>query len=289
MYARIRTLREVYDQFCLALTGLYDEREAKSITYRVLEETLGYSKSKIHASWTDIFPASISEQMDFILHELLQGKPLQYVFGKADFLGLILKVKEGVLIPRPETEELVAWILEECRIRSLTTPQVLDIGTGSGCIAISLAKFLEKAKVQAWDVSEQALAIAADNAKLNQVNVDFLQMDVLLNASIVPVSLDVVVSNPPYVCFSEREKMHRNVLEFEPHLALFVPDNQALIFYERIADIALQALKPQGMLFFEINEAYGKETVAMLEKKGFSTVELRKDLFDKDRMVMALL
>lgn len=289
MFARIRSLRDIFQQFQSALQGIYPEQEAKSLAYWVLEETLGYSKAKIHAQWTDIFPSSLAEQMDFILHELMQHKPIQYVFGKAYFMGMTFKVNEQVLIPRPETEELIEWILERVRREKLNPRRVLDIGTGSGCIAVSLAKMLPDATLTAMDISAGALKVAATNARSNGVMLNCLEQDVL-QPSFLSLSdpYDLIVSNPPYIAFSEMPAMRANVLSFEPHTALFVPDSQPLIFYERIAAFAAQNLVTGGSLYFEINEAFGAEVLACMKKAGLSSAELRKDFQGKDRMAFAI-
>ncbi len=289
MYARIHTLKEIYTRLATALQQIYPEPEAKSITYWVLEETLGYTKAKMHASWTDMFPATISEQLDFILHQLLQYKPVQYVFGKAYFMGFVFKVNEHVLIPRPETEELVQWITTTCKENALHSPRILDIGTGSGCIAIALAKLITNAHVQGIDVSAEALKVAAKNAHTNEVQVQFEEVDVLSTnfAKQTTQLFDIVVSNPPYIGFSEQAEMRKNVLQFEPHTALFVPDTDVLVFYRAITEYAQKNLKPNGWLFFEINESFGNELVTYLTQQGFIEVSLAQDHFGKDRMIRA--
>lgn len=291
MFARVQTLKEIFMRFSSSLSHIYPEQEAKSITYWVLKETLGYSKAKIHASWSDLFPSSLSEQLDFILHELMQHKPIQYVFGKAYFMGLVVKVNEQTLIPRPETEELITWIAETCRENGIHQPDILDIGTGSGCIAVSLSKIIDKSKLKALDVSGGALAIASQNAISNEVEVVFELADVLSDnfGTNNPDKWDIIVSNPPYIGFSERDAMRKNVLDFEPDLALFVPDSSPLIFYHKIGAYAAKHLKPKGYLFFEINESYGVELVAWLETQGFKEVQLKQDFFGKDRMIRATL
>ena len=247
---------------------------------------------------------------------MAQGEPVQYVLGEADFCGLTLKVKPGVLIPRPETEELVAWVEENVKANSNLLPltsnlspfKLLDIGTGSGCIAVALAKKLKEAEVEAWDVSDDALEIARENAKRNGVQVKTSKVDVLdinansnsqlstLNCQLSPLtshlspltSYNIIVSNPPYICEEEKAEMERNVLEHEPRLALFVPDDDPLLFYRRIAELGLSLLKEKGLLFFEINRRFGEEVVKMLQEKGYREVELRQDMFGNDRMVKAI-
>jgi len=205
--------------------------------------------------------------------------------GKTSFYGLEFEVNSNVLIPRPETEELVDWIIRSTKYEVRGTKlKVLDIGTGSGCIAISLAKNIPNAEVFAIDVSEKALATAQKNAESNQVNVTFLEKNIL-EIYDLEQHFDIIVSNPPYVRELEKQEIKKNVLDNEPHLALFVDDNDALIFYRKIAELAMKNLSPNGQLFFEINQYLGKEMIDLLEKMGFKNVELRKDIYGNDRMV----
>lgn len=223
-----------------------------------------------------------------VLHRLKTGEPLQYVIGDTVFYGLTFKVSSAVLIPRPETEELVDWIIQRCTSDQFTPPgngSILDIGTGSGCIAISLKKHLPNFSVSAIDVSKSALAVARGNALLNDAEVNFIHADILDYKS--TEKYDVIVSNPPYITRQEQQAMHKNVLENEPHLALFVSDERPLIFYEAIAEFALGNLNENGLLCFEINEHLGKQTVEMLVDKSFVNITLRKDMQGKDRMILA--
>ena len=216
------------------------------------------------------------------LSELKSNKPIQYILGKTEFYGLDFNVNEHVLIPRPETEELVDWIVHDFRKeRSL---KILDIGTGSGCIAISIAKNLPNAEVFAIDVSPEALRVAHKNMILNKVNIHFIEIDIL-SLKKLSHSFDVIVSNPPYVRELEKEKMEKNVLENEPHLALFVKDNNPYIFYDKISELANKHLTKKGALYFEINQYLGNKTVEILKVKGFKKIELKKDSFNKDRMI----
>lgn len=216
------------------------------------------------------------------LSELKSHKPIQYILGKTKFYDLDFNVNEHVLIPRPETEELVDWIVHDFRKeRSL---KILDIGTGSGCIAISIAKNLPNAEVFAIDVSSEALQVAQKNMTLNKVNVQFMEVDIL-SLKKLPHLFDVIVSNPPYVRELEKEKMEKNVLENEPHLALFVKDNNPYIFYDKISEFAKKHLTKKGTLYFEINQYLGDNTVEILKAKGFNKIELKRDLFNKDRMI----
>ena len=213
--------------------------------------------------------------------------PIQYIIGETEFYGLPFKVNKNVLIPRPETEELVTFILENS---NLQTPKskltILDIGTGSGCIPISLAKNLPNATIYALDISSEALKTAKINAELNNVSIQFIETDIL-NISELPLKFDIIISNPPYVRELEKEQMQNNVLEHEPHLALFVKDNNPLLFYDKIADFAKNHLTKNGKLYFEINQYLGKETVDLLKSKEFKNIVLKKDMFGVDRMIKA--
>ena len=226
------------------------------------------------------------EVWNAILAKLQQEIPIQYILGKTHFYGLDFEVDENVLIPRPETEELVDWIVTNQQINKSTNQQILDIGTGSGCIAISLAKNLPAAKVSAVDVSENALSVAQKNATLNQVDVTYIHQNILETEDL-HAAFDIIVSNPPYVRNLEKAEIKKNVLAHEPHLALFVEDHDALIFYRKIAELAQKNLKANGQLYFEINQYLGKEMVDLLESMGFVAVALRKDIYGNDRMIMA--
>ena len=229
----------------------------------------------------------LTEEQTILLHSILDRlktfEPIQYIIGETEFFGLPFHVTKDVLIPRPETEELVELILNENKKSGL---KVLDIGTGSGAIAIALAKHLEKADIEAWDISEEALKIATLNAKSNAVDITFRNVDVLKNYP-TDTKFDIIVSNPPYILEKEKSEMDQNVLDYEPHTALFVPDSNGLLFYDRIADIALDLLEPNGKLYFEINQAKGKSTVELVKSKGFINVSLFQDLNKNDRMVRA--
>jgi release factor glutamine methyltransferase len=220
--------------------------------------------------------------------ELKKQKPIQYILGETEFYGLPFLVNENVLIPRPETEELVALILAEGKgKREEGKVRILDIGTGSGCIPIALKKHLPEAEVSAIDVSEKALALAMKNAELNQVDFHFRLQDILATDDLES-SFDIIVSNPPYVRHLEKIEIQPNVLQYEPHLALFVADDDALLFYRKIAALAQKHLTPKGKLYFEINQYLGKETVALVESFGFTEVRLHQDIYGNDRMVSAV-
>jgi release factor glutamine methyltransferase len=231
-----------------------------------------------------------NSDLDFLqkaLSDLKKNIPIQYIIGSTEFYGLPFAVNKNVLIPRPETEELVSWIIENYKLQTPNSKlSLLDIGTGSGCIAISLAKKLPYANISAIDISSEALKTAQQNVQLNQVMVAFLEADVLTLKEL-PQKFDIIVSNPPYVRELEKEQMHQNVLANEPHLALFVEDNNALLFYDKIADLAKNYLTKNGLLYFEINQFLGKEAVELLKQKGFQHIELKKDVFGVDRMIKA--
>lgn len=265
------------------LQGDYTRQEAGSLSKLICCELLGQSSVDYYLGKDIILSAKEEKELESILTRLHNFEPIQYILGETNFLGRTFKVAPGVLIPRTETEELVEMMVKELS----PTSRVLDIGTGSGCIAISLSKELPGALVSAWDVSREALKIATANAEALQASVRFEQHDVL---SYVPDSgrcYDVIVSNPPYVTEAEKQEMEPNVLNWEPSLALFVPDADPLRFYRRIATLALDMLADGGRLYFEINRAFGEATVSMLRKTGYHTVRLQKDISHNDRFVIA--
>jgi len=261
------------------LSAVADEREITSWYYISMEYLLVYNRSDCIINSNQVLNKSQLSKIKQIVAELKTHKPIQYILGKTEFYGLKIKVNEHTLIPRPETEQLVDWILKENFVAAL------DIGTGSGCIPIALAKHTD-AKVLAIDVSEDALLIAEENAKNNEVEIDFIHQDILQTNYLQKV--DLIVSNPPYVLESEKEKIQENVLDYEPELALFVEDKNPLIFYKKIASLAINFLNENGKLFFEINAKFGKETIEMLADIGFVNIELKKDMNDKDRMIKAI-
>lgn len=283
------TIRAYRTHFIQALSSIYEEGEAESFFYLILE-----AKHQLKRIDLALQPDLTFTEVELVvwnsfLEDLKKEIPIQYLLGKTNFYGLDFKVNENVLIPRPETEELVEWILEDCGKTDTTSEfSILDIGTGSGCIPISLKKHLPHAKVLAIDVSEKALEVAKGNAKLNGVEVLFILQNILKTTDLLE-SYDVIVSNPPYVRNLEKQEIKNNVLEYEPHLALFVADDDALIFYKKIGELALKSLRPSGKLFFEINQYLGKETVDLLKDLGFQNVELRKDIYGNDRMILASL
>jgi release factor glutamine methyltransferase len=287
----MKTVKDVLVTFQQGLETLYDARETGAITLMVLEELTGMSRAKVKAFPEEEITPDVLEKLTAILNELKTGKPVQYILGTAEFYGLTFLVNAATLIPRPETEELVEWVLESPNLKVESQKlSVLDIGTGSGCIAISLKKNLKYANVSAIDISANALATAKQNAIINEADVTFIEHDILSTDYLKIASLkpDIIVSNPPYVTLQDKTQMHVNVNNFEPHTALFVPENDPLIFYRAIADFAAAHLNVNGLLFFEINENFGKQTVELLQYKGFMSIELRQDMSGRDRMVKAV-
>ncbi len=286
------TLGDIESIYINQLPAFYDKDEAKAIAALAVEHICHISKSYYMLHKSDMLTLMEETSLIRILDELRFGRPLQYVLEEADFFGLRFKVNSGVLIPRPETEELVHWVLTFVKGKNISGGltddlSILDIGTGSGCIPVALKKNLPGAFVCAVDISRDALATAMQNAVLNNTEVEFIHGDILDNSfNTGPLTFNLIVSNPPYVTLAEKGKMLQNVLEYEPHMALFVPEDDPLLFYRHIADFSLKHLRPEGSLFLEINEALGMETCELLGQKGFKT-ELRKDLRGKDRMVMA--
>lgn len=276
--------------YCSQLSSVYEKREAENIAHLAFEQFTGWSRLERMLKKEAELDNPAMEKLETALKELLQHKPVQYVIGEAWFYKLKFKVNEQVLIPRPETEELVEWVIGSVSGSLPGADSILDIGTGSGCIAVALKKNLPSFRVSAIDISEQALAVAKENAARYDEEIDFMRMDVLQSqqAAVLP-SFDIIVSNPPYVKQSEKGPMRKNVLDYEPHLALFVPDEDPLKFYRAIAVVAKEKLNPGGRLFFEINESLGEAVAGLLQEKGFTGIELRKDLSGKDRMVRAAL
>jgi release factor glutamine methyltransferase len=289
-------LKQYKSHFFISLKNIQDEQEIESFFF-ILTEYL-HNLKRVDVALNPNFEISDAEveKWNAILLDLLQEKPIQYITSEAWFYGLRFEVNENTLIPRPETEELVEFILKETSNFQLPASNlnILDIGTGTGCIPISLKANLPQANVSAIDVSEQALAVAKRNAELNKVEINFVEANILevedlsqLPSPIIyhPSSYNIIVSNPPYVRNLEKQEIKKNVLDYEPHLALFVEDTDALLFYRKIAQLALKNLTPNGLLFFEINQYLGKETVELLENLGFKNIELKKDIYGNDRMV----
>lgn len=290
------TVQEAYKHMQVQLYEVYDNREATNIADQVIAFITGQSRTDRLIHGGNALTHAQANQLTLYTLQLLQHVPLQYVLQEAWFAAMPFFVNESVLIPRPETEELVEWVVEEARnvaapvAASESNPVIIDIGTGSGCIPVALKKKLPAAVMHALDVSPDALTVARRNAARQETPITFHEVNILLpeNWQQLPV-FDIIVSNPPYIKESEKADMHENVLSHEPHLALFVPDNDALLFYRTIATFAQQHLRPGGMLFFEINEALGQETAGLLTNQGFIQVELRKDMQGKNRMIKAVL
>jgi release factor glutamine methyltransferase len=279
------TIKHYRDHFIQELTPLNDVGEAESFFYLILEAKHQLQRVDLALQPDLAFSESELKIWSSILEQLKKEIPIQYILGVTHFYGLEFEVNSAVLIPRPETEELVDWIVQKLKIKNqISKIKILDIGTGSGCIAITLAKNLPNAQVFALDVSEQALATAKTNAEKNQVQLSFIHQSILETEDLGQ-QFDVIVSNPPYVRELEKLEIKKNVLENEPHLALFVEDNDALIFYRKIAQLAQKNLNSEGQLYFEINQYLGQEMLDLLRKMGFKNCELRKDIYGNDRMI----
>ena len=278
---KITAFKELFFE---SLKEEYPKEETGSFFLILLEEYCGLTRLDL-ALKPDL---NLSEEQILKFREAIERlqnhEPIQYITGHTEFFGLKFIVNRHVLIPRPETEELVQWVLED--IDHSGAIDILDIGTGSGGIAVSLAKNLPQAKISAIDISEEALKVAKQNAELNLVSVEFFHQDIL-NTEMLPQQYDIIISNPPYVRELEKNEMQRNVLEYEPETALYVKDNDPLIFYRKITELAAIYLKPRGKLYFEINQYLGKETDALLTEKNFQT-RLKKDIFGVDRMLRGI-
>lgn len=276
-------VRDVKRKIISELKVCYELNEIASLSKALFRHILGYSSTQyLLNDDVAILPNELGA-FDFAIERLKRFEPIQYVVNSCEFFGLNFYVDSNVLIPRPETEELIGWITETF----ICSDRILDICTGSGCIAIALKSKYENAKVEAWDISHEALRIAQTNCTTNDLVVDFKEIDVLRYEIDRQVKFDIIVSNPPYVRESERSLMCQNVLDFEPHIALFVSDHDPLLFYKRIAEIAQEQLSVNGKVYFEINEALANEMVVMLESLGFMNVVVKKDMNGKERMVMA--
>ena len=279
---------KTYQQFWQSLTPLYDAGEAQAIVRTVLDVEYGMTLTDIICGKVNELSSDEERNLEEIIARLQNGEPVQYVLGEADFAGRTFHVEPGVLIPRPETAELCQWIEEEVSsLEADERKQILDICTGSGCIAITLGLNIPNSEVTGWDISEDALHIAQGNVemlKAGNVRIEYQ------NALMLPKTAetaDIIVSNPPYICEKEKADMEKNVLEHEPSIALFVPDEEPLKFYRAIAEYASSALKSEGALYFEINPIYEKETREMLEELGFKDIETKEDAFGKKRMMKA--
>ncbi|MEZ7515066.1 peptide chain release factor N(5)-glutamine methyltransferase [Flavobacterium frigidarium] len=278
------TIKQYRDNFIQELSPIHGADEAESFFYLILEDKNKLRRIDLALQPELAFSKVEIEYYNSLLEQLKLEVPVQHLLGSAHFYGMEFVVNENVLIPRSETEELVEWIVADCKNNDNTKPiKILDIGTGSGCIAISLAKNIKNAQVFAIDVSEKALATAKINAEKNDVKVTFLLADILTTTNLNE-EFDIIVSNPPYIRNLEKEEIKKNVLAYEPHLALFVADDNALIFYRKIAALAQKHLAKAGYLYYEINQYLGKETVALLESFDFKNTQLREDIYGNDRM-----
>ncbi|HMC02381.1 MAG TPA: peptide chain release factor N(5)-glutamine methyltransferase [Flavobacteriaceae bacterium] len=288
-------LKDIRHSFHNQLDDIYGTNEVDSFFYLLTEHYLSLSRLSFALKPELILNENEFQHFSEALKRLKQQEPIQYIIGETEFFGLKFKVNAHTLIPRPETEELVQFIIDEYQTLNNRQLNILDIGTGTGCIAISLAKQLKNAKVYAIDISKEALKIAKENAKLNNVHIEFIEANILsichsertlsLSKCDAESTFDIIVSNPPYVGFSEKQDMKPNVLKYEPELALYVFDENPLQFYKAIAEFAVNNLNNGGRLFFEINQYLGNETKQLLSQYGFSNIELKKDMFGNDRMV----
>ncbi len=278
-------ISDIVKYFREQLKGIYDPGEIEVFIHLCFETFLNFDKTKLLLKLKENVSESELLRFSFAVKELKLQRPIQYILGQTDFYQLKFFVNENVLIPRPETEELVDLIIKDNKDKEQLT--ILDVGTGSGCIAIALKKNLPQANVVALDISEAALMLAKKNALFNGVMLSFIKQDILEEAPFFSNAdaYDCIVSNPPYVCFSERMEMQKNVLEHEPHLALFVPDEDPLLFYKKIGDYALKHLNQGGKLYFEVNASYGLETREMLKQKGLTNLILLNDLNNKNRIL----
>ena len=273
-------MKQQIDYIISELRGFYPEEELRELACWILEESTGMTRTEILFGCKDTKKNVYAQEIEVILQKLRAHEPIQYVFGHTEWMGLDLRVTPATLIPRPETAELVEWVLHVAdKHRPL---RVLDIGTGSGCIAIALKKAAPNWQVTGLDISHEALDVAKENAERNNVAIHWQQADILSLCSLPMV--DIIVSNPPYICEKEKVDMQARVLDYEPARALFVPDNDPLLFYRRIA-----SLKGAPILFFEINEAYGEQVCSMLRTIGYTNVELKEDIYGKPRMVFGRL
>ena len=278
------TVNEYKKRFLDALPPFYDDMERLNLFYISMETVMGFSRPDAVLNAEMEITAAKQHELEDLLSRLQQNEPIQYITGKACFFGYDFNVSPATLIPRPETEELTAWILEEMRTLPEKRWRVLDIGTGSGCIPITLKKEFPLAEVTGLDFSSQALRVAEENARALNTEVAFVQHDILKTQSLE--AYDIIVSNPPYVRNQEKEEINKNVLEHEPHTALFVDDADPLVFYRKISELASKSLTEDGLLFFEINQYLGTETAALVSHY-FREVELRKDFMENDRLLKA--
>jgi len=296
------TINKLKGVFIKELEGVYPKQEIESFFYLLTESYLGIKRIDIALDPKLEIDIDIDQKFHAALANLKNEYPIQYIIGETEFYGLLFKVDKNVLIPRPETEELVDWIIgkvksEKLEVRSKKLEvknqndnkfrlKILDIGTGSGCISIALAKNLPDSEVWAIDISEKALIVAKKNAEFNNVKINFLQSDILKCKKLI-TKFDIIVSNPPYVRELEKKQMQNNVVKYEPQEALFVKNKDPLQFYKKIAELAKTGLNKNGKLYFEINQEFSAETIELLEEKGFMNTEIKKDIYGADRMIKA--
>jgi release factor glutamine methyltransferase len=278
-------VKSLKSHFNKTLSEFYPDTEIQSFFNLLSEQILNMKRIDVSQNLYSVVSGKKYDKFLKAIVGLKKHQPIQYILGDTEFYGLVFKVSPSVLIPRPETEELVDWIIKDSKEKQNIS--ILDIGTGSGCIAVTLAKKLPNAKLFALDVSAEALKLATINAETNEVEVEFIEADIL-DWAFGDLKFDIIVSNPPYVRELEKEAMSANVLNHEPHLALFVKDDDALLFYRTITDVANKILKPKGQLFFEINENLGEDTKQLLVDSGYENIELKQDVFDKNRMLKAI-
>lgn len=277
-------LKQLKQDFAEELVSIYPETEIRSFFNWLVEAYLGWNTTQVVLNANEEVSTEKVRLFEEALVQLKKQKPIQYILGETEFFGLPFRVTDAVLIPRPETEELVDWILQDHK-NITENMQVVEIGTGSGCIAVSLAKNNKNLKLSAFDISSEALEIAQENAQLNKVKIEYIQQDVLALENL-PIQSDVIVSNPPYVKQDERQSIQANVLDYEPHVALFVENESALVFYEKIIQLAL-AQEKVPLVYVEINQALAEETKKLFTKAGFKNVVLKNDMFNKPRMIKA--
>lgn len=281
------TLKQLRTHILSSLSKNYPQEEANSFFYMLTKHYLKLNKIDVPLNFDKIIIEKEQFQFNQAVDRLLINEPIQYIIGEIEFYGLPFKVNLNTLIPRPETEELVDWIVNDLK-NNTSEKKILDIGTGSGCIIIALAKAIHNGEFAGVDISAEALKIARTNATINKAEVEFIEINILKQIGDLSGNLDVIVSNPPYVRDLEKTKMQPNVLDNEPHLALFVPDSDPLLFYRKISQFAKKSLNLGGSLYFEINEYLGEEMIQLLENEGFLNIELKRDFFGKDRMIKAM-
>jgi release factor glutamine methyltransferase len=278
------TVKKWVDILKKELKPLYPEKEIEAIIYLIFKDLINFPKADIYLKSNHELSLPVQDKIKYILAELKTNKPIQYIIGKTEFYGCQIKVTPDVLIPRPETEELVEWVIEETDNHA----DILDLGTGSGCIAISLGKYLPFSNIDAIDNSIKSLELARENAALNNVkNIQFYQFDII-NPTKFKKHFDIIVSNPPYISEKGKKLIPPNVINFEPGRALFVPNENPLIFYKTICETGRKILKPEGKIYFEIHEDFGDKILLLLKEKKFRDLQLKKDINGKDRMVRGI-